>query len=212
MDRWSIPPPVFMRLSEGGLDGNNTTLGCTACNSSIYLPRSGVSGSRTRPGSLESPEQWYDHLRQQALCGDERHEPVTVINASTGSLIRRIDFERANPFKSPRYATAARGRVLYLTTIRWSVVIPARCHSWLCNGWGQPRWHPLPPIIIYTWPIRVAIISRPWTAPFHWHQLWPETEYHDGKNQQSKLRGTQRWCICWLLWEFFIPSRHQYLS
>ena len=36
---------------------------------------------------------------------------VTVINASTGSLIRRIDFvDGANP-KSPRYATAARGRV-----------------------------------------------------------------------------------------------------
>lgn len=97
-------------LSEGSFGGNNTTLGYYS------IPNSSFTGNffgQQNPGQAGLGDTGNDMI----IYGSKLYvvmngtSQVTVINASTGSLIRRIDFvDGANP-KSPRYATAARGRV-----------------------------------------------------------------------------------------------------
>lgn len=97
-------------LSEGSFGGNNTRLGYYTLATSSF---SGDYFAQQNPGQAGLGDTGNDMI----VYGGKLYvvmngtSQVTVLNVSTGALLRRIDFVNGTAPKSPRYATAARGRV-----------------------------------------------------------------------------------------------------
>lgn len=97
-------------LSEGSFGGNNTRLGYYTLSGNSFSPDFFL---QQNPGAAGLGDIGNDMV----LYGGKLYivmnvtSQVTVLNAATGALIRRIDFRNGTADKLPRYATAARGKV-----------------------------------------------------------------------------------------------------
>jgi len=97
-------------LSEGSFGGNNTRLGYYTVSGNSLTPD---FFAQQNPGAAGLGDIGNDMV----IYGGKLYivmnvtSQVTVLNAATGALLRRIDFRNGTADKLPRYATAARGKI-----------------------------------------------------------------------------------------------------
>lgn len=97
-------------LSEGSFGANNTKLGYYNLETGTYTGDYFAQQNPGVPGLGDTGNDMIIYGGKLYIVMNVTSQ-VTVLNASTGALLSRIDFRNGTTPKSPRYATAGRGRV-----------------------------------------------------------------------------------------------------
>lgn len=97
-------------LSEGSFGGNNTKLGFYTLSPAAFTGDYFAQQNSGAPGLGDTGNDMIIYGGKMYVVMNVTSQ-VVVLNASTGSLINRINFRNGAINKLPRYAVAARGKV-----------------------------------------------------------------------------------------------------